>query len=98
MNRIACAFISAILSVSAAISGCSAEGNKNNNATKQDKVKASASDKTEDDGLVLIHGGSFQMGSPEDEPERDKDETVHTVTVGDFYMAEAELTKKAIMT
>lgn len=46
------------------------------------------------DGLVPIQGGTFQMGSPATEPERDADETLHSVTVGDFYMAPMETTQK----
>ena len=44
-----------------------------------------------DDGFVLIRGGSFAMGSPEDEPWRSADETQHTVTVSDFYMSPFEV-------
>ena len=46
---------------------------------------------TADDGFILIHGGSFAMGSPEDEPWRSADETQHTVTVSDFYMSPFEV-------
>ena len=46
---------------------------------------------TADDGFVLIRGGSFTMGSPEDEPWRSDDETQHTVTVSDFYMSPYEV-------
>lgn len=46
------------------------------------------------DGLVLIEGGSFQMGSPVTELERDADETLHSVTIGDFYMAAMEVTQR----
>lgn len=45
------------------------------------------------DGFVLIPGGTFQMGSPEEEPWRSEDETQHTVTVSDFYMGIYELTQ-----
>ncbi len=45
------------------------------------------------DGFALIRGGAFQMGSPASEPERSPDETRHSVTVGDFYMAEAEVSQ-----
>ena len=44
-----------------------------------------------EDGFVLIKGGSFAMGSPEDEPWRSTDETRHTVTVSDFYMSPYEV-------
>ena len=44
-----------------------------------------------EDGFVLVHGGSFAMGSPEDEPWRSVDETQHTVTVSDFYISPYEV-------
>ena len=40
----------------------------------------------QDEGMVFIKGGTFQMGSPASEPERDADETLHKVTVADFMM------------
>ena len=40
----------------------------------------------QDEGMVLIKGGTFQMGSPSTELERDVDETLHEVTVADFMM------------
>ncbi|MGN0317865.1 MAG: flavodoxin [Candidatus Fimousia sp.] len=43
--------------------------------------------------FVLISGGTFQMGSPEEEAWRSEDETQHTVTVSDFYMSIYELTQ-----
>ena len=43
------------------------------------------------DGFVLIKGGSFAMGSPDDEPWRSADETKHTVAVSDFYMSPYEV-------
>ena len=46
------------------------------------------------DGLVLVKGGTFQMGSPANEAERDGDETLHSVTVSDFYMAPMEVTQR----
>ncbi len=47
-----------------------------------------------EDGFVLIKGGTFQMGSPADEPERSSDETQHSVTIGDFYMAKTEVSQE----
>lgn len=47
-----------------------------------------------DDDLVLIQGGTFQMGSPTDEPERSSDEVQHSVTVGSFYMSKTEVSQK----
>ena len=49
---------------------------------------------TEIDGMLLIEGGTFQMGSPTSEYERDADEVLHEVTVGSFYMAKTEVSQK----
>lgn len=46
------------------------------------------------ENFVLIKGGSFQMGSPETEAWRGKDELPHRVTVSDFYMSRFELTQQ----
>ncbi len=43
--------------------------------------------------MVFIKGGTFQMGSPPGEKERDSDEgPVHEVTVSDFYLGKYEVT------
>jgi formylglycine-generating enzyme required for sulfatase activity len=42
--------------------------------------------------MVLINGGTFTMGSPRTEPNRDRDETQHQVTVSSFYMSAKEVT------
>ena len=43
--------------------------------------------------LVLIEPGAFTMGTPETEPERDKDEIEHEITITEpFYLAETEVT------
>ena len=44
--------------------------------------------------FVLIMGGSFTMGSPENEDWRSNDETQHRVTVASFYMSKYEVTQK----
>lgn len=46
------------------------------------------------ENFVLIKGGTFRMGSPEDEPWRSEDEIQHTVTVSDFYMSCYEVTQE----
>lgn len=46
------------------------------------------------DGFAMIRGGTFQMGSPAGEPERSPDETQHSVTMGDFYMAKTEVSQE----
>ena len=45
------------------------------------------------DGMTLIKGGTFQMGSPESENWREADEVQHTVTVSDFYIGTHEVTQ-----
>ena len=47
----------------------------------------------ENDGTVLVKGGSFTMGSPNDEPWRSGDETAHPVELSDFYIAAREVTQ-----
>ena len=43
--------------------------------------------------LVLIPGGTFQMGSPKEEQDRSDDETLHEVKVPNFLMGEAQVTQ-----
>lgn len=45
------------------------------------------------DGLILIHGGNYIMGSPDTENWRNEDETTHEVTISDFYISETEVTQ-----
>lgn len=47
-----------------------------------------------EDGLILITGGSFMMGSPSDEAQREDDEVEHLVNVNDFYMSPYEVTQE----
>jgi formylglycine-generating enzyme required for sulfatase activity len=44
--------------------------------------------------MVQIQGGTFQMGSPEEEPGRDPDETQHEVTLTSFYMGKYPVTQE----
>jgi len=46
-----------------------------------------------DDGFILVEGGAFRMGSPEDENWRIDDETPHEVTVASFYIDPYETTQ-----
>ena len=46
-----------------------------------------------DDGFILIEGGTFQIGSPEDENWRIDDETQHEVTVAAFCIDPFETTQ-----
>jgi len=43
--------------------------------------------------MVYIRGGSFQMGSPRTEPERDEEEIQHPVKVSSFWMGRYEVTQ-----
>ena len=47
-------------------------------------------------GVKLLHikGGSFVMGSPTSESERNVDETQHSVTLSPFYLSENAITNK----
>ncbi|ETR69062.1 MAG: hypothetical protein OMM_09919 [Candidatus Magnetoglobus multicellularis str. Araruama] len=51
--------------------------------------------------FVLIKAGRFMMGSPSNEPERDRDENQHEVILTkDYYMQTTEVTQgqwKAVM-
>ena len=46
------------------------------------------------DGMVLIPGGTFNMGSPASERQRQADETQHQVTVSAFYVDPHEVTQQ----
>ncbi len=46
------------------------------------------------DGFILIEGGDFYMGSPEDERQRASDEERHKVTIASFYVDPYEVTQK----
>ena len=43
---------------------------------------------------MRISGGTFQMGSPDSEAWRIKDEVTHAVTLSDFYISKFEVTQK----
>jgi formylglycine-generating enzyme required for sulfatase activity len=43
--------------------------------------------------MVAIPGGRFQMGSPDDEAERDEDEIQHPVQIRSFWMSRTEVTQ-----
>jgi formylglycine-generating enzyme required for sulfatase activity len=44
-------------------------------------------------GFVRVNGGTFAMGSPPDDPNRDSDELRHRVTVSGFYISKYEVTQ-----
>ena len=45
------------------------------------------------DQLILLPGGTFTMGSPDSERQREEDETAHEVTVSAFYIDPYEVTQ-----
>ena len=58
-------------------------------------INASSASKTlQGVKLLRIKGSTFDMGSPESEPERDSDETLHRVTLSDFYLSEKAITNE----
>jgi len=53
--------------------------------------------KQHDSNMILIKGGTFFMGSPSEEAERDFDEILNQVTVSSFYMGKYEVTQSEYM-
>lgn len=49
---------------------------------------------TVDDGLILVSGGTYLMGSPDSERQRQEDERQHKVTISDFYVDPYEVTQR----
>ena len=45
-------------------------------------------------GMLYIKGGSFMMGSPENEKDRKNDEYLHKVYVSSFRIEKYEVTQK----
>ncbi len=75
----------------------SASASKETVKTWLDDKQAEISDikkNNQNNQYTLIKGDTFQMGSPESEPERSSDEIQHNVTVGDFYMSKTEVSQK----
>lgn len=65
--------------------------------TDTGKVTKAATEKAAD-GLILIQGGTFIMGSPKEERLREADETSHEVRVNSFYADPYEVTQKDYQT
>lgn len=62
-------------------------------AVTGNNLKTEASKRTSD-GLVLVKGGTFIMGSPDSERLREDDEQAHEVTVSSFYADPYEVTQR----
>jgi formylglycine-generating enzyme required for sulfatase activity len=63
------------------------------NTAPEELVEISLPSGTAPEGMVAISGGTFMMGSPASEPERNSDEVQHSVTVSSFYMGKYEVTQ-----
>lgn len=70
------------------------EGNTDFDSSWDDYEISNEEPKVVEDSLIYIKGGTFMMGSPESEDWRVEDETLHEVTVGDFYISAYEVTQK----
>lgn len=65
-----------------------------NDSDQEVTITMNANHSTEnDENMVLLEGGTFTMGSPQSEPERDADEIQHPVTVDSFYMSATEVSQ-----
>ena len=58
------------------------------------QVNNSGDEKMINDNLILLEGGTFMMGSPDTERQRDKDEVLHEVVINPFYIDPYEVTQK----
>ncbi|MDR2500316.1 MAG: SUMF1/EgtB/PvdO family nonheme iron enzyme [Treponema sp.] len=65
-----------------------------NVAVRQGQTAAAAIERPRPADFVKIPGGTFMMGSPENEPERFDDEARRQATAGTFYMGKYEVTQK----
>lgn len=96
------AFLLAIVMMFA-MNACNTDTQNSSGSSTPDSIPESMDTASDNSGstpvevpenLVLIKGGTFQMGSPDTEAWRSDDETQHTVAVSDFYMSIYELTQK----
>ena len=81
------------VAATAALGACTWTPRSEAAAEGEAAANAPASAGAPDDGFVSVAGGSFLMGSPEDEPWRSSDETQHEVSVSDFYLDPREVTQ-----
>ena len=95
MNRKVVALIVAIFIVVIIVGVIFPISNRENSRTNNSSSGETINNTVEvgEDRLVFINGGSFEMGSPETEMQRETDETQHEVTVSDFYIGKYEVTQ-----
>jgi len=104
MKKVTAVFVSVLLILSLTACGQqetsrqeNMQSESNTNRTQDTDMQNGSTQVQEtdiEDGFIRITGGSFLMGSPEDEAWRSDDETQHSVTVSDFYMSPYEVTQK----
>ena len=88
MKNVMAFFLSAMLLFS--LSACGQQPQLESDSAEPEVSFAVQTDsliQTLPEGFVLIEGGTFEMGSPEDEAWRGADEPQHTITISDFYMS-----------
>lgn len=68
--------------------------NEERSGQNEGKAEGSVETVTVDDHFILLEGGTFSMGSPAEERQRQEDETRHEVTVDSFYMNPYEVTQE----
>lgn len=68
--------------------------NEERSGQNEGKAEGSVETVAVDDHFILLEGGTFSMGSPAEERQRQEDETRHEVTVSSFYMNPYEVTQE----
>lgn len=76
-----------IVAVAVFVFGCQTAGKANFNSLNKNESKSQFKN-----DFVLIPGGTFMMGSPDSEPNRRDDETLHEVTLKAFYISKYDVT------
>ncbi len=92
MKKTISVLLSVITVFSMTLTACATTQTNANTTAKTNTVVNT--NKQANDDFVLINGGTFQMGSPTNEPEREADEVQHNVTVDSFYISKTELSQK----
>lgn len=93
MNKKVVALIIAIIIVGV-ISGLIYVMNKQDENGNETNNLGSTNNAELTNNLILINGGTYLMGSPETEMQRETDEVQHEVKVSDFYIGRYEVTQK----
>lgn len=91
MKKWLCLLLAGVLTFSLAACGSSEQSSSSQPPEQPPQSESVSSSQPQPveapEGFVLLTGGSFQMGSPDEEAWRNADETLHEVTVSDFTSA-----------